>query len=183
MPFLRETLSKLFSKPFNDQHSKTWQSKTNFKFVSPQKHSYNDAINKRKILKISLSSVTKVSQALKSAGYNAKFSKQDIVDAYKLIPCAKNVRQFFYFKWLGKFFADVSTPFGSKTAPANFDCLWETLANIAKTNCKLPESCVLRQLDDLPVVAPAQSNWAEIFTAEFRDICKETGIPLAHFLP
>jgi hypothetical protein len=90
-----------------------------------------------------MSSVTKFSQALKWAGKDATFSKQDIVDAYKMIPCAEEERKQFGFQWLGKFFTDISTPFGSKTAPANFDCVGETLVKVVKTKCNVPENCVL----------------------------------------
>jgi hypothetical protein len=56
-----------------------------------------------------------------------------MADAFKLIPSHRNDWKFFGFKWLGKFFADTTNPFGSKAAPANFDDLGETLVNITKT--------------------------------------------------
>jgi hypothetical protein len=150
---------------------------------APKKLSYNDAIDKNKILKISMSSVTKFSQAIKWAGINATFSKQDIIDAYKLVPCAENERRHFGFKWLGKFFTDISTPFGSKTAPANFDCVGETIVNIVKTKCEVPENCVFRQLDDVPIVSPAGSRITEHFTTELRKFCQKINVPLAPYCP
>jgi hypothetical protein len=37
--------------------------------------------------------------------------------------------------WI-KFFVDISTPFGSKSAPSNFDSFGETILNITKSKQK-----------------------------------------------
>ena len=76
-------------------------------------------------------------------------------------------------------FLDISTPFGSKAAPANFDDLGETLVNIAKTKSNTEDKWVHRQLDDVPVVSPKNSKISENFTKCYKDLCKEINVPLA----
>ena len=60
----------------------------------------------------------------------------------------------FGFQWLGKYFFDITTVFGSKSAPANFDSVLETVVNIVCTLAKVPRDIVHRQLDDIPVISP-----------------------------
>ena len=146
---------------------------------SPEEKSFNDALNTIKIPKISMNSSRKFSQSLLHAGKNAKFSKQDIIDAYKLIPCSPSQWKFFGFKWLGKFFIDRTTPFGSKAAPANFDCLAETVANIALTLSKTKSSNLHRQLDDFPFVSHNSCQDTQTFTDTLKSICGKINIPLA----
>jgi hypothetical protein len=101
--------------------------------------------------------------AIVKAGKGSLIAKYDIVDAFKLIPAGTDEWKFFGFQWLGKYFADITTPFGSKTAPASFDSLAETIVSVVKTMANTPENCVFRQLDDILIVAPRDSNIAELF--------------------
>jgi hypothetical protein len=145
--------------------------------------SYNDMLNPVYIRKLTMASPAVISQAILFAGRGALISKVDVVDAFKLIPC--NIQEWghFGFKWLGKYFADVSTPFGSKSAPANFDCLGETIVNVVKTLAEIPDNTVFRQLDDISIVAPRQSNLADRFTKTLKFICAEINVPLAENCP
>ena len=70
---------------------------------APPEKSFNDAINKNSLRKLTMSTAKKFSQTLIRMGKNAKFAKSDLVDAYKLIPCHPSDWKFFGFKWLGKF--------------------------------------------------------------------------------
>ena len=90
-------------------------------------------------------------------------TKSDICDAYKIIPGHPSQWHCFGFKWLGRFFFDITTVFGSKSAPANFDCLPETLVNIVCSEEKIPKKWVHRQLDDVPVVSPENTDFSERF--------------------
>ena len=126
-----------------------------------------------------MSSAKKFSQTLIRMGKDAKFAKSDIVDAYKIIPCHASEWRFFGFKWLGKFFADTSSPFGSTSAPAGFDDFGETVTNIAATISETPKSLIHRQLDDVPVVAPASSNIEESFSNTNKNVCKKLNVELA----
>ena len=146
---------------------------------APEGNSVNDMMEDYKFRKLTMSSAKNFGQTLLMAGVDAKFAKTDIQDAYKLLPCAKEERRFFGFEWLNKTFMDISTPFGSKAAPANFDDLGETLVNIAKTKSNTEDKWVHRQLDDVPVVSPKNSNISENFTKCYKELCKEFNVPLA----
>ncbi len=119
--------------------------------------------------------------ALLKAGFHAKMSKFDLKDAYKIMPTHPSIWRLHGFSWLGKFFVDVTSVFGSKAAPLHFDDLGETLVNIAVTQSRIPRSCVLRTLDDTPVVAPANTNWCEKFSSQYLKLCKFLNIQMAQF--
>jgi hypothetical protein len=82
------------------------------------------------------------------AGYGAKISKHDLCNAYKIIPSHPSAWRLHGFSWLSKFFVDTTSIFGSKSAPAHFDCLGFVLALLAATICKIPKKFVHRTLDD-----------------------------------
>jgi len=111
------------------------------------------------------------------------FAKSDIQDAYKLIPTPIPEWRLYGFKWLGQFFFDTTLVFGSKCAPANFDCLAETLVNIVCTEEKLSKGLVHRQLDDVPVVSAKGTKFAERFAAKYEEVCKNCKVPLAESCP
>ena len=146
---------------------------------APVGFSLNDSVNKIGIRKLTMSSAKKFSQTLLQLGRNAVFAKSDLVDAYKLIPIHPSNWKYYRFKWLGKFFIDTTTPFGSNTAPANFDDVGETLANIVKTICKTPKQLIHRQLDDIPVIAPEFSKLAGNFSDTYKKVCKSLNIEMA----
>jgi hypothetical protein len=112
-------------------------------------------------------------------GKGSIFSKQDIQDAYKLIPNPRDQWHYYGFEWFGKFFFDTTTVFGSKAAPASFDPLPETIVNIVCTLGKIPKTLVHRQLDDVPVVSPRGSGLTERFTKLYKEICHSLNVPLA----
>jgi len=126
-----------------------------------------------------MSSAKLFSQSLLRAGRNAVFSKTDISDAYKLIPCHPTERPFFGFTWLGKLFFDISTPFGSKAAPANFDDFAETIVNICTPLTGLSREWIHRQLDDVPVVTPCFTTATQTFFTTYKQVCEHLNIPLA----
>ena len=146
---------------------------------APQGSSFNDAVDKNHLRKLSMSSAKKFSQTLVRMGKDAKFAKSDVVDAYKLIPSHASEWKYFGFKWLGKFFADTSIPFGSTAAPAGYDDFGETVTNIAVTISETPKSLIHRQLDDVPVAAPKLSNIVEVFSATYKSVCKKLNVELA----
>jgi hypothetical protein len=116
---------------------------------------------------------------IRKAGRGAVFSKTDIQDAYKLIPNAKDQWHLYGFEWLGKFFFDTTTVFGSKAAPAFFDPIPETIVNIVCTLGKIPKTFVHRQLDDVPMVSPMGSGDTERFTKLYREVWDLINVPLA----
>jgi hypothetical protein len=120
---------------------------------------------------------------LVKAGPGALFSKTDIQDAYKLIPNPVAEWRYYGFMWLGKFFLDTTTVFGSKVAPASFDPLPETIVNVTCCVKKIPKKWIHRQLDDVPIVSPKGSGITEAFTKCYAKICKDLGVPLAETCP
>jgi hypothetical protein len=148
---------------------------------SPKGSSFNDALDETEINLLGMSSAKLFGEAVRKMGKGAVFSKQDIQDAYKLIPNPKEQWQFYGFEWLGKFFYDTTTVFGSKAAPASFDPLPETIVNIVCTLGKIPKNLVHRQLDDIPMVSPEGSRLTERFTKLYQEICKSVNVPLAPF--
>ena len=146
---------------------------------SPEGGSFNDAVHEASLKRLSMSTARDFGQGIRRAGPRAVMAKYDINDAYKLIPGIKSQWRHFGFKWLGRYFFDVSTVFGSRSAPANFDYLPETIVNIVCTQADLPASLVYRQLDDVPVVAPSGTGRAERFAQKYVEICAGLGVPLA----
>ena len=87
---------------------------------APAGSSFNDAVDKNHLRKLSMSSAKKFSQTLVRMGKGANFAKSDLVDAYKLIPSHTSEWGFYDFKWLGNFFADTTIPFRSTASPTKF---------------------------------------------------------------
>jgi hypothetical protein len=146
---------------------------------SPKGGSFNDAVKDFDVDLLVMSSQRLFGDALRKAGKGAIFSKTDIQDAYKLIPNPVSQWHLYGFEWLGKYFFDTTTVFGSKTAPASFDPVPDTIVNIVCTLGNIPKIWVHRQLDDVPIVSPKGSGMTELFTKLYHDVCKRVNIPLA----
>ncbi len=140
---------------------------------SPKGRSFNDTVDEHEISLLGMSSAKLFGEAIRKAGQGAIFSKQDIQGAYKLIPNLQEQWHLYGFEWLGKFFFDTTTVFGSKAAPASFDPLPETMVNVACTLGKIPKISVHRQLDDVPIVSPRGSNLTERFMALYVEISEK----------
>jgi hypothetical protein len=104
---------------------------------TPKNHSLNDNLKAEKIPKIFMATAKDFSFAVHNAGFNAKISKMDIVSAYKIIPSHPSAWRLHGFKWLEHYFVDTTTIFGSKAAPAHFDCLGFLLALLACSTSKI----------------------------------------------
>ena len=110
-------------------------------------------------------------------------AKYDICKAYKQVAGVAAQWAAFGFKWLGKYFYDITTVFGSKSAPANFDSIPETVVNVVCSLTNVPKGIVHRQLDDVPVVSPASTSFAQTFAAKYVEVCEMVGLPLAEDCP
>jgi len=150
---------------------------------APINRSLNDAAVPAKIPKIFMSTAKDFSFSILEAGYGAKMSKHDLCNAYKIIPSHPSAWRLHGFSWLSKYFVDTTSIFGSKSAPAHFDCLGFVLALLAATICKIPKKFVHRTLDDTPVVSPANSNFCKKFSLAYRRICKHINVELADIDP
>jgi hypothetical protein len=109
--------------------------------------------------------------------------KSDIENAYKLIPNEKSQVRLYGMKWLGKYWVDTSTVFGSAAAPATFDALPATLVNITCTMENIPTNRVFRQLDDVPVLGIASSGEVGRFYKRYKQLCHAVNVPLAPRVP
>jgi hypothetical protein len=141
-------------------------------------YSFNDAVDPFGVDKLKMSSAKLFAEAIIRAGQGAIMAKTDIKDAYK-IPNAKTQWRLYGFRWLNKYFFDISTVFGSQAAPACFDCLPETIVNIICCQNKITRKWIPRQLDDVPIVSPKESGWTNLFYEKYQNICKEINVPLA----
>jgi hypothetical protein len=150
---------------------------------SPKGTSFNDAIDKVPLLKLTMSAPSIFGQLLLALGKGAKFAKIDLTNAYKLIPVNPSDWKYFGFRWLGMHFYESNTAFGNCTAPAEFDPLPETINTICKTIVNMPAAWVLRQLDDSIFGAPAHTSYAEQYYNTFRTVCNNLNIPLAESSP
>jgi hypothetical protein len=150
---------------------------------SPKGRSFNDAIDIWQVENLQMSTPKLLADSILKAGKNALMSKTDIQDAYKLIPNPVPEWKYYGFSWLGKFFVDTTTVFGSKTAPASFDPLPETIVNITCSIKKIPKTWIHRQLDDVPIVSPRGSGYTEAFTKGYSQVCSYLNVPLAENCP
>ena len=146
---------------------------------APKKFSFNDAVDESHVRKLEMSSASLFAKALRKAGKGAIMAKYDICDAYKQIAGHPSQWAAFGFRWLGKYFYDITTVFGSKSAPANFDMVPETIVNIVIALTGVPRSIVHRQLDDVPLVSPSSTNFVQIFAEKYVEVCEKVGLPLA----
>jgi hypothetical protein len=144
---------------------------------SPKGRSFNDAINTWQVKNLQMSTPKMFAGSILKAGKNTLMSKTDIQDAYKLIPNPVPEWRYYGFEWLGKFFVDTTTMFGSKTAPASFDPLPETIVNITCSIKKIPKNWIHRQLDDVPIVSPRRSGHTEAFTKGYSQVCADLKCP------
>jgi len=150
---------------------------------APKNGSLNEAIRPESVAKLTMSSAKNFGYEIRRAGRFAVFTKFDMQDAYKLIPGHPGQWWLYGFQWLGRYFYDVTTVFGSGAAPANFDTLPETVANIVCTLSGAPKKWLHRQLDDAPYVSAAGSGHAEKFAETYADVCRKLRIPLAAECP
>jgi hypothetical protein len=103
--------------------------------------------------------------------------------AYKNIPQHPSIWPSQAMFWLGKFFIDISTVFGSRAAPSQFDVFSSTVQFLAEFLSQANPFAILRQLDDLIVLSPAWSNACQLFTETYRHLCSILNIRLADPCP
>jgi hypothetical protein len=124
---------------------------------APENKSYNDALNKFCLPKAVMTSARLFSYSLLRAGRNAIFSKFDQKTAYKNVPQHPSLWPLQGFRWLGEFFFDTTTTFGSTASVSQFDTFAATLQNMALSLTQGELIAAHRQLDDLIVISKATS--------------------------
>jgi hypothetical protein len=123
---------------------------------------------------------SKVRPVLKSEAVMSKF---DLVAAYKQVPCKIEDLRLQGFMWLNKYFCETRQIFGASTSVCNFDMLGETVKTIVLADCNIPHNLVMRQVDDVPVVAPKNSGWCEEYSEKYKKTCQDLNIELAPNCP
>jgi hypothetical protein len=69
--------------------------------------------------------------------------------------------------------------FGSASSVQNFDILANAVKSLILTKCGIPLRFVHRQLDDVPIVAPDNTEWCREFYKTYKDICESLNLELA----
>ena len=144
---------------------------------SPPGRSFNENIDQASMERVYMSSAQKFSYSVIKAGKGGIMTKFDMKDAYKNVPC--NIEDLRLQEWCGKYFAELSQIFGAKSAVPNYDMLGNTVSALARAVSRIPKSLVHRQLDDVPTVAPAFTDWCQQFTENYKEVCEKVGIQLA----
>jgi hypothetical protein len=73
--------------------------------------------------------------------------------------------------------------FGACSLVQIFDIVGNKVKTLAKLDCKIPSRFVLRQLDDVPIVAPCWSSWCEEFLQSYKRPCEQIILELAEDCP
>ena len=149
----------------------------------PKNHSFNSNVIQDKLEKVKMSSARKFSYTIVKCGKYANMTKYDMVDAYKTVPAKLDDLRLQGFQWLNRYFVELRQIFGAKTAVANFDVLGNSILTLTKAICKLPNEMVHRTLDDVPFVAPANSDLINKFAEVYENICETINVSLAPECP
>jgi hypothetical protein len=150
---------------------------------SPNGSSFNSNVDEYETESIKMASAKKFSQKLLDCGHLAKFSKHDLVAAYKQVPCRTEDLRLQGFCWLGKFFVETRQVFGAKTSVCNYDILGETLKMLAIFEAGIPSHLVMRQVDDVPLVSPEPYNFCRKFSNSYKELCEHLEVELAPNCP
>ena len=153
-------------------------------FSSPANQSVNDGIDKKEVRSYwhtTMATAAQFSFILLQAGRGAKFSKADMVNAYKLILVRKEDWQLQGFQWMEKFFIELDLVMGARSSANLFDSLHELVIRIASTNTQFPRCLIAKCLDDVAAAAPASSNRLYDFFSSYISTCEAADIPLAEF--
>jgi hypothetical protein len=146
---------------------------------APKGASFNENVIENQLEKVRMATAQSFGYAIRKCNKNARMSKFDKKDAYKLIPARKEDWNKQGFSWLGMNFVELQQIFGGVPSVSNFDRLGNTILTITLSQCRIPRHLVFRTLDDVPVVAPGNTNWCEEFSTVYQKVCRQTNIKLA----
>jgi hypothetical protein len=143
----------------------------------------NSNLKKNSLEKIEMTSAKLFSYVILECGTDSILWKFDFEDAYKNVPIPVDDYYLQGFCWQGAYFVELKLMFGSAASVQNFDIVANTVKTCSKASCEIPSKLVHRQLDDVPVVVPKNSNWGTEFEKSYRDMCKKIGMILAPDCP
>ncbi len=150
---------------------------------SPSGESFNSSVCGFETETVKMASARQFSQLILDCGHGAIMSKHDLVAAYKQVPCRVADLRLQGFSWLGKYFVETRQVFGARTSVCNYDIVGETLKLLALLESEIPLAFVLRQVDDVPAVAPAGSGLCERFSETYKKVCNDLNVKLAPDCP
>ncbi len=110
-------------------------------------------------------------------------SKFDLLTAYKQVPCRIEDLRLQGFMWLHKYFCETRQIFGGSISVCNFYMLGETVKTTVLAECSIPHNLVMRQVDNVPILAPKSSGWCEEYSKKYMNTCQELNIELAPICP
>ncbi len=146
----------------------------------PPGNSFNEAVEKDKLPKVTMSSHKKIAKTITDAKGMATLSKIDHQSAYKLIP-AKHDQLFLQgFAWLGKVFVELRMVFGSIGAVPSYDNFHEAYAILVRVIAETPKSQEERTLDDMMIIAKFK-KLHDRFVSTYLSLAEDLNIPLASF--
>ncbi len=145
----------------------------------PKDNNLNSNIKKHTLEKVVMTSAKLFSYSILECGTGCKLWKFDFQDVYKNVPVPMDDLRLQGFSWLGAYFIELKQMFGAAASVQNFDVLWNTIKACALSTCDIPRKLVHRQLDDVPVVAPKNSQWGHEFDQTYRGICEKINMVLA----
>jgi hypothetical protein len=149
----------------------------------PKEANLNSNVNKFELEKIEMTSAKLFSYSILDCGTGCRMWKFDFQDAYKNVPVPLSDLRLQGFRWLGAYFVELKQMFGAAASVQNFDILGNTIKACCLTRCSIPSKLVHRQLDDVPVVAPRNSNWGPDFENVYRKMCNDINVKLAPDCP
>lgn len=113
---------------------------------------------------------------LKTLGSESLMCKTDIVDAFKLIPIAKDVQPYYGIKWREKYFFYKRLVFGCRSSPKIFDMLSQAICWIIQNNYNVKN--ILHLLDDFITFDPPGEGGLRSM-AVLTMVFKKLGIPIS----
>ena len=150
---------------------------------APENESFNSNVDEFETETVKMASAKNFSHKLMDCGKNSNMSKQDLKAAYKQLPAKLDDLRLQGFFWLGKRFVETRQIFGAKTSVCNYDIFGETLKLLALCESIIPPTLVLRQVDDVPSLSPANTDWSEDFTQTYKSLCSDLNVTLAEDCP
>ena len=149
----------------------------------PAGRSFNDNVDRNGVEKVYMSSAKDFGYSLCKAGVSANFSKFDLSDAYKNIPCKSSDFRIQGFFWLGRYFFETQQIFGAISSVGNYDTFGHTVEDVALAISETPAELTHRRLDDIPTVSPVSKSWCEDFSKVYSEICDSINVKLAPDCP
>ena len=138
----------------------------------------NDGIDKGEFPTL-MGSIKRVLIMLNSCGRGAEFCKCDWSAAYKQVRVRPEDVRLQFFKWLDKYFAELSLVFGAVSSAGIYDRLAKIVLFIAIQLSGLPAHLVCQYLDDVVGVSPKGSGLTFRFDKTYQQVCQAVGVELA----